>query len=32
MEGSYKEKIIEKYSGGGEVHRAERTRGIECCD
>lgn len=25
MEGSYKEKIIEKYSGGGEVHRAERT-------
>ncbi len=25
MENSYKEKIIEKYAGGGEVHRAEQT-------
>lgn len=25
MESGYKEKIIEKYSGGGEVNRAERT-------
>lgn len=25
MEKSYKEKIIEKYAGGGEVHRAEQT-------